>query len=137
MRAAGTLKERPLLVRISPVMAAAPAAKAIRPAVRKQSPAAIFLRFVHFHKFHQCLGAVHGIPPGVAERIIAEIEGRTSEASFNGKGYCWLELGGGKAGFASGNFYAEPEPAVRLYPPLRPWHWGKVAFEKWWLRHWF
>lgn len=72
-----------------------------------------------------------------AERIVAEIEGGQPEASFNGKGYCWLELGGGKAGFASGNFYAEPEPALRLYPPTRPTHWGKVLFEKWWLRHWF
>ena len=73
----------------------------------------------------------------VAERIVDEIEGQSPKSSFDGKGFCWLELGGGKAGFASGNFYAEPEPAVRLYPPLRPWHWGKVAFEKWWLRHWF
>ncbi len=73
----------------------------------------------------------------VADRIVAEIEGKTPEATFEGKGYCWLELGGGKAGFAAGNFYAEPEPAVRLYPPTRPAHWGKVAFEKWWLRHWF
>ncbi|MHB0915221.1 MAG: NAD(P)/FAD-dependent oxidoreductase [Thermoleophilia bacterium] len=72
----------------------------------------------------------------VAERILADIEGRTSDASFNGKGYCWLELGGGKAGFAGGNFYSEPEPKVRLYPPLRAWHWSKVLFEKWWLRHW-
>jgi len=73
----------------------------------------------------------------VAERIAAEIDGRTSEASFNGKGSCWLELGDGKAGFASGNFYAEPEPAVRLYPAGRPWHWGKVLFERWWFHHWF
>ncbi len=72
-----------------------------------------------------------------AERIVAEIEGGKPEASFNGRGYCWLELGGGKAGFASGNFYADPEPAVRMYPPTRPAHWGKIAFEKWWLRHWF
>lgn len=73
----------------------------------------------------------------VAERIVAEVEGRRSDASFDGKGFCWLELGKGKAGFASGNFYAEPEPAVRLYPPVRPWHWSKILFEKWWLHHWF
>ncbi len=72
-----------------------------------------------------------------AERIVAEIEGSKPEASFNGRGFCWLELGGGKAGFAAGNFYADPEPNVRLYPPLRPWHWSKVLFERWWLRHWF
>ena len=72
-----------------------------------------------------------------AERIIAGIEGRQPAATFNGHGFCWLELGGGSAGFASGNFYAEPEPAVRMYPPMAPWHWSKVLFEKWWLRHWF
>lgn len=72
-----------------------------------------------------------------AERIIAEIEGKKSDSSFVGKGYCWLELGGGNAAFASGNFYVEPEPAVRMYPPAPPWHWSKIGFEKWWLRHWF
>ena len=73
----------------------------------------------------------------VAEQIASEIRGRRSSASFDGKGYCWIELGDGKAGFASGRFYAEPDPQVRMFRPGRPWHWGKVAFEKWWLRHWF
>src|SRR5574341_970283 len=73
----------------------------------------------------------------VAARIAADLEGRTPEASFNGNGSCWLELGGGKAGFATGDFYSEPEPTVRLYPPTRFWHWSKVLFEKWWLHHWF
>jgi sulfide:quinone oxidoreductase len=73
----------------------------------------------------------------VAEQIATELQGQRSDAAFSGKGYCWLELGGGKAGFAGGNFYNEPEPSVRLYPPMRFWHWGKVLFEKWWLRHWF
>lgn len=72
-----------------------------------------------------------------ARRIAAAIEGDAPQAAFDGKGYCWLELGDGKAGFAGGYFYTEPEPRVRLYPPLRPWHWSKVLFEKWWLRHWF
>jgi sulfide:quinone oxidoreductase len=44
---------------------------------------------------------------------------------------------GGKAGFANGRFYAEPDPDVRMFRPGRLWHWGKVAFEKWWLHHWF
>ena len=73
----------------------------------------------------------------VAERIAAEVQGRSSKASFDGKGYCWIELGDGKAGFAGGRFYAEPEPAVRMRRPGRLWHWGKIAFEKWWLRRWF
>jgi len=73
----------------------------------------------------------------VAEQIASEIRGNESHASYDGKGYCWIELGDGKAGFANGNFYAEPEPQVRMFPPGRLLHWGKIAFEKWWLRHWF
>ena len=73
----------------------------------------------------------------VAEQIVSDIRGGRSRASFDGKGYCWLELGDGKAGFASGRFYAEPDPQVRMFRPGRPWHWGKVAFKKWWLSHWF
>ena len=73
----------------------------------------------------------------VAERIASEIDGMQTHAAFDGKGYCWIELGGGRAGFASGRFYAEPDPQLRMFRPGRPWHWGKVAFEKWWLHHWF
>ena len=73
----------------------------------------------------------------VANQIASEIRGRQSQASFDGKGYCWIELGDGKAGFASGRFYAEPAPQVRMFRPRRLWHWGKVGFEQWWLHHWF
>lgn len=73
----------------------------------------------------------------VADQIVADIHGRQSSTVFDGKGYCWIELGDGKAGFASGRFYAEPDPHVRMFRPGRVWHWGKVGFEKWWLHHWF
>jgi sulfide:quinone oxidoreductase len=73
----------------------------------------------------------------VAEQIASEIRGSQSHTSYDGKGYCWIELGDGKAGFATGRFYTEPEPQVRMFRPGRLLHWGKVAFEKWWLRHWF
>jgi sulfide:quinone oxidoreductase len=73
----------------------------------------------------------------VTEQIVSEIHGRQSDAVFDGKGSCWVEAGGGKAAYASGRFYTDPEPEVRMYRPGRTWHWGKVAFEKWWLRHWF
>jgi len=37
------------------------------------------------------------------------------------------------AGRGAGNFYAEPNPDVRLTMPS-PWnHLGKVVFEKYWL----
>jgi sulfide:quinone oxidoreductase len=73
----------------------------------------------------------------VAERIADEVLGKRSDASFEGKGHCWIELGDGKAGFAGGDFYAEPDPRLTLRRPGRTLHWGKVAFEKWWLHHWF
>jgi sulfide:quinone oxidoreductase len=72
----------------------------------------------------------------VAERIADGYAGASSAAAFAGNGYCWIELGDGRAGFAGGDFYAEPEPQITLRRPGRPLHWGKVAFEKWWLHHW-
>ncbi len=73
----------------------------------------------------------------VAQRIAEGANGKTSTAAFDGHGYCWIELGDGRAGFAGGDFYAEPDPQVKMRRPGRPFHWGKVAFEKWWLHHWF
>ncbi len=73
----------------------------------------------------------------VASQIAYEIRGRGRQARFDGKGYCWIEIGDGRAGFAGGRFYSDPEPRVRIARPGRLWHWGKVAFEKWWLRRWF
>jgi sulfide:quinone oxidoreductase len=72
----------------------------------------------------------------VAERIGETLHGKRPDAAFDGKGYCWVELGDGKAGFAGGNFYTEPEPRLKMRRPGRPLHWSKVAFEKWWLHHW-
>jgi len=69
----------------------------------------------------------------VAERIAAEIQGVTADAEFDGAGYCWLESGGGSAGFTSGQFYAEPDPLVPLPRSGRLWHWSKVMFEQYWL----
>jgi sulfide:quinone oxidoreductase len=73
----------------------------------------------------------------VAQQIADHAHGKRSDASFDGRGYCWIELGDGRAGFAGGDFYAEPDPQLKLRRPGRPLHWSKVAFEKWWLHHWF
>lgn len=68
-----------------------------------------------------------------AKRIAADISGAKARARFCGDGYCTLEAGQQKAGFASGNFYAEPSPQIALRNIGRTWHFGKVLFEKWWL----
>jgi sulfide:quinone oxidoreductase len=75
----------------------------------------------------------HAEAEAVAARIAAEIQGAPAEAEFDGAGYCWIEMGNGQAGFASGDFYAEPDPAVPLPRAGRPWHWAKVMFERYWL----
>jgi sulfide:quinone oxidoreductase len=72
-----------------------------------------------------------------AKRIAAELRRRPPTAGFDGKGACFLELGAGKAAYASGDFYAEPRPQVRMRRPGRHWHLGKVAFERYWLWRWF
>jgi sulfide:quinone oxidoreductase len=69
----------------------------------------------------------------VARRIAAEITGRSCDEKFCGDGYCMLEAGEDLAGFAFGNFFAEPSPNVQLRQIGKAWHIGKVLFEKWWL----
>lgn len=73
----------------------------------------------------------------IAKNIAAELEGRPAAHTFEGHGYCFLELGSGRAGFASGDFYAVPEPLVKLRRPGFHWHWSKILFERWWLSRWF
>ncbi|MCL4369493.1 MAG: NAD(P)/FAD-dependent oxidoreductase [Chloroflexi bacterium] len=74
----------------------------------------------------------HAQALAVARSVAAQLEGGRREG-FDGTGFCWVELGRGEAGFAAGNFYAEPSPAVNLQSPGRLLHWGKVLFENYWL----
>ncbi|MBF8259518.1 MAG: FAD-dependent pyridine nucleotide-disulfide oxidoreductase [Actinobacteria bacterium] len=73
----------------------------------------------------------------VADNIASGIKGGTAGKVFSGRGYCFLETGHGMAGYGSGNFYGEPQPAVTFGRPGRLWRFAKVLFEKWWLYHWF
>lgn len=72
----------------------------------------------------------------VARNIAALVRGATPAAAFTGEGACFVEMGGGRAGFATGNFYATPDPVVRLKRPGRRWHWAKVLFERTWFPRW-
>lgn len=73
----------------------------------------------------------------VARNIADQIEGRPAANHFDGHGACFLEIGDGRAGFGSGNFYAEPAPAIAMKPPGRLMHWAKAAYEQYWLYKWF
>lgn len=79
----------------------------------------------------------HGQAEALARSLAAKLAGRGEPRAFDGHGYCFLEAGAGKAGFASGDFYAAPASAVELRRPSRHWHWGKILFERYWLWKWF
>lgn len=79
----------------------------------------------------------HGQAEVVAHNIAAEILGQDPDARFQGHGACFVETGDGRAGFGSGNFMAEPAPAVKLRRPSLLLRLGKVAYEKYWLYRWF
>ncbi|MDA8205157.1 MAG: FAD/NAD(P)-binding oxidoreductase [Thermaerobacter sp.] len=73
----------------------------------------------------------------VADIVARRITGRNNGSTFDGVGECFIEMGRGIAGFARGNFYAEPAPAIHAYKSGRHWHAGKVAFERhWWAQWW-
>lgn len=69
----------------------------------------------------------------VARRIAAELTGQVPAAEFPGRGYCMLEAGESVAGFAYGDFFAEPAPQMELRMVGGLWHYGKIMFEQWWL----
>ena len=74
----------------------------------------------------------------VVARIVADrLTRREGDAQFTGEGECFVEMGRGIAGFARGNFYAEPSPQVRVYHAGRHWHLAKIAFERHWWSQWW
>jgi sulfide:quinone oxidoreductase len=73
----------------------------------------------------------------VARNIAAEIKGGEGQWAFGGEGACFLDTGYGKTAYVKGNFYAEPDPEVRMRRPSRIWHWVKEGFVRTWLWRWF
>jgi len=72
----------------------------------------------------------------VAHNIAQKIRGKHQFKTFNGDGQCFVEIGNGKAGYASGDFYGSPLPIVKMKKPGYFWHWSKVWFEKnWWYKY--
>ena len=79
----------------------------------------------------------HGQAEVVARNIAAEIAGGEPIWAFGGQGGCFMSTAEGKAAYIAGNFFAKPEPDVRLRGPNRRWHWAKLGFERLWLWRWF
>lgn len=66
----------------------------------------------------------------VAATIAARMAGEEPRARFDGSGFCYIEVGDGLAAYGAGNFYAFPEPAVRLDLPTADYKRAKHEFER-------
>jgi sulfide:quinone oxidoreductase len=73
----------------------------------------------------------------VAAAIAAEIRGEGAAAPFDGRGHCFLEMGRSTATLVEGEFFAEPEPVVRLREPSADTAEEKRRFESDRLARWF
>ncbi len=58
----------------------------------------------------------------VAANIAAELRGEDKSKRFDGKGFCYIEVGDDQAAYGSGNFYGYPSPRVYLEPPSQKFH---------------
>jgi sulfide:quinone oxidoreductase len=72
----------------------------------------------------------------VAQEIADEINGLVPSAGFDGKGFCFMETGGGQAGYVEADFFAEPSPVLRLEPPSGASYDKKHEFERSRLHEW-
>ena len=70
----------------------------------------------------------------VARRIAADWCATKPPEPFDGSGSCFVELGNGRAAYATGDFYEPEGPSVTMRRPGRHWHLAKVAFEQYWIR---
>ncbi len=73
----------------------------------------------------------------VAAAIFAEIRGDAPPPPFDGRGYCFVELGGGQATLVEGDFFATPVPRVELKDSSAEFLEGKRRFESERLERWF
>jgi sulfide:quinone oxidoreductase len=73
----------------------------------------------------------------VAERVAAHLAGLEPEATFDGRGACYLEVGGGEAMMVQGLFLEEPGPVVELVGPSPRLLEEKRRYERERLQAWF
>jgi sulfide:quinone oxidoreductase len=74
----------------------------------------------------------------VSQQIIDEIKNNNSNKTlkFDGKGFCFMEIGNKKAGYIDADFYNEAGPTTRLDPPSDEFYQKKLDFERSRLNEW-
>ena len=73
----------------------------------------------------------------VARAIAAERSGDAPPPPFDGRGYCPIEIGTQAGARVAGDWYATPEPVVRIEGPSADRAGEKRAFERERLERWF
>lgn len=72
----------------------------------------------------------------VAQQIIDEIAARPTTASFAGQGYCFMEVGNGRAGYLQADFYDQAGPMLKLEAPSEKNYEKKQDFERARIKEW-
>lgn len=74
----------------------------------------------------------------VSQQIINEIKNNDSNKAlkFDGKGFCFMEIGDKKAGYIDADFYNEAGPTTTLDPPSYEFYQKKLDFESSRLNEW-
>jgi sulfide:quinone oxidoreductase len=80
----------------------------------------------------------------VSQQIIDEIKNNNNSinskkahaSKFDGKGFCFMEVGSKRAGYIDADFYNEGGPTVRLDPPSDELYQKKLDFERSRLNEW-
>jgi sulfide:quinone oxidoreductase len=71
-----------------------------------------------------------------ARQIMGEISGRPAAAAFAGRGYCFIEVGNGRAGYLDADFFNPAGPVVRLEAPSEQNFQKKQDFERTRVKEW-
>ena len=71
-----------------------------------------------------------GQAKSVSCQIINEIANQSYNEKFDGRGFCFMEIGSKKAGFLTADFYNITGPITRLEPPSEESYRKKLDFEK-------
>ncbi len=75
----------------------------------------------------------------VSEQIINEITNNTNNnriAKFDGKGFCFMEIGDKTAGYIDADLYNEAGPTIRLDSPSKKLYQMKLEFERSRMKEW-
>jgi sulfide:quinone oxidoreductase len=71
----------------------------------------------------------------VAQEIIDQITNTKTNSKFNGKGFCFMEVGSNEAGYIEVDLYSE-DPYTQLHPPSRESYRKKLEFEETRVKNW-